>query len=47
MHSIGLKPRKLGMILAKANVQVQTQFVNEELEPRLAQAKGGKHVVFC
>lgn len=45
LKSIGMKPRRVGQIPAKANVEVQEQFKTEELEPRLAEAQTGQHVV--
>lgn len=46
MRSIGLERRKVGMIPAKADVQKQEEFKNNELEPRLQEAREGKRVVF-
>ena len=42
----GLKRRKVGQIPAKAEVEKQAEFLKEELEPRLAEAKAGKREVF-
>lgn len=42
----GLKRRKVGMIPAKADVEKQAEFLENELEPRLEEAKKGKREVF-
>ncbi len=42
LKSIGLKRRKVGMIPAKANPEVQAKFKTEQLEPVLEEAKAGK-----
>lgn len=46
LKSIGMAPRKVGMIPAKADHEEQERFIKEELEPRLEEAKSGKRVVF-
>jgi transposase len=46
LKSIGLSPRKVGMIPAKADPEEQESFVMEELEPRLEEAKSSQRVVF-
>ncbi len=46
LKSIGMAPRKVGMIPAKADLDEQEKFIKEELEPRLKEAKSGKRVVF-
>ena len=46
LKSIGMAPRKVGMIPAKADQDEQEQFIKEELEPRLKEAKSGRRVVF-
>lgn len=46
LKSLGMKPRKVGQIPAKADVEAQETFKTEQLEPRLAEAKAGKRVVF-
>jgi len=43
---LGMKCRKVGMIPAKADVEVQETFKTTELEPRLEQAKAGQRAVF-
>jgi transposase len=45
LKSIGMKPRRVGQIPAKADVEKQEEFKTEELEPRLEEAKEGKRVV--
>jgi transposase len=46
LKSLGLQPRKVGQIPAKADVAAQEVFKTEQLEPRLAEAKAGQRVVF-
>jgi transposase len=46
LKKLGMKPRKVGQIPAKADVKEQETFKEEKLEPRLAEAKAGKRVVF-
>nr|QNO55534.1 hypothetical protein IBJMOJJD_00019 [Methanosarcinales archaeon ANME-1 ERB7]QNO55655.1 hypothetical protein AMFAPHJD_00030 [Methanosarcinales archaeon ANME-1 ERB7] len=46
LKSIGMAPRKVGMIPAKADSEEQESFLKEELEPRLEEARGGQRVVF-
>ncbi len=46
LKSIGMKPRKVGMIPAKADTEKQKEFLEKELEHRLEEAKEGKRVVF-
>lgn len=47
LKNLGLKRRKVGHIPAKADVAQQVTFLEEELRPRLAEAKQGKrHVLF-
>ncbi len=46
LKSIGMAPRKVGMIPAKADLDEQENFIKEELEPRLEEAKSGQRVVF-
>jgi transposase len=46
LHKLGLKPRKVGMIPAKVDVEKQADYLKNELEPRLAEAKEGKRAVF-
>ena len=42
----GLKRVKVGMIPAKADVEKQAEFLAQELEPRLEEARQGKREVF-
>jgi len=46
LKSLGMNPRKVGQIPAKADVTAQEAFKTEQLEPRLAEAKSGQRVVF-
>ena len=46
LKSIGMAPRKVGMIPAKADPEEQESFLKEQLEPRLEEARGGQRVVF-
>jgi hypothetical protein len=46
LKKLGMKPRKVGQIPAKADVKEQEGFKEEQLEPRLAEARVGKRVVF-
>ncbi|MFV9676586.1 MAG: IS630 family transposase, partial [Methanosarcinales archaeon] len=46
LKSIGMAPRKMGMIPAKADPEKQESFIKEELEPRFEEARGGRRVVF-
>lgn len=48
MHKIGMKHLKVGHIPAKADIQAQEKFLEEELKPRLEEAeKGDRIVLFC
>jgi transposase len=46
LKHLGIKRRKVGMIPAKADTEKQAQFKQEELEPRLEEAKAGLRAVF-
>jgi transposase len=46
LKSIGMNPRKVGTIPAKADSDEQERFLQEELEPRLEEAKSGQRVVY-
>jgi transposase len=46
LKALGMKPRKVGQIPAKADVTAQEDFKTEHLEPRLAEAQSGQRVVF-
>ena len=46
LQKLGMKPRKLGQIPAKAAPEAQEEFKAEQLEPRRAEAQPGQRVVF-
>ena len=46
LKHLGMKCRKVGMIPAKADVEVQEAFKTTPLEPRLEEAKAGQRAVF-
>ena len=46
LKSLGMKPRKVGQIPAKAAVTVQAAFKTGQLAPRLAEAQAGQRIVF-
>jgi transposase len=46
LKHLGLKRRKVGMIPAKADIEEQSRFKQDELEPRLEEAKAGARAVF-
>ena len=46
LKALGMKPRKVGQIPAKADVTAQEDFKTEQLEPRLEEAQSGQRVVF-
>ena len=46
LKNLGMKRRKVGHVPAKADPDKQKTFLEEELEPRLEQAKQGKRHVF-
>jgi hypothetical protein len=46
LKSIGMAPRKVGTIPAKADSEEQERFVKEDLEPRLEEAEAGQRAVF-
>ena len=43
---LGIKRRKVGQIPAKADLEKQAQFLDNELQPRLEEAEKGTHQVF-
>jgi len=48
LKSIGMEPRKVGMIPAKADAEKQEAFLKEELEHRLEEKlKRVKWLFFC
>jgi transposase len=46
MKRLGMKHRKVGVFPAKADPDVQESYKEEELEPRIAEAKAGKRALF-
>jgi transposase len=46
LQKLGMQPRKLGQIPAKADPEAQEEFKAEKLEPRLTEAQAGQRVVF-
>ena len=46
LKSMGIKRQKVGTIPAKADLEQQSKFKDEKLQPRLEQAKAGKRKVF-
>ena len=46
LKSLGMKPCKVGQILAQADVIAQEDLQTEQREPRLEEAKSGQRVVF-
>ncbi len=46
LKQLGMKPRKVGQIPAKADIEQQEVFKQQQLEPRLEEAKAGERAVF-
>ena len=46
LHSLGMAPRRVGTIPAKADPEEQERFLINELEPRLEEARQGKRAIF-
>lgn len=46
LNSLGMAPRRVGTIPAKADPEAQERFRVNELEPRLEEAKQGKRAIF-
>lgn len=46
IKSIGVQHRKVNSIPAKADIDAQKKFLDDELQPRLEDAKAGKRVVY-
>lgn len=46
IKSLGVRHRKVSSIPAKANIEAQKKFHDEELQPRLEEAKAGKRIVY-
>ena len=46
LKRLGMKPRRMAAIPAKANVQEQKEFQHQKLEPRLGEPRTGQRAVF-
>lgn len=46
LKSLGMRPRKVGQLPAKADLAEQARFTTEDLEPRLEEAKAGRRALF-
>ena len=46
MTQLGMRCRKVGMIPTKADPDKQAEYLEKEIEPRLAEAQAGKRAVF-
>ena len=46
LNGLGMAPRRVGTIPAKADSEEQERFLINELEPRLEEAKQGKRAIF-
>ena len=46
LRALGMRPRKVGSVPAKADAVRQEKFRQEQLEPRLEEAKAGQRAVF-
>jgi transposase len=46
LNALGMAPRRVGTIPSKADPEKQEHFLINELEPRLEEAKQGKHAIF-
>lgn len=46
IKSLGVRHRKVSSIPAKANIEAQKKFYDEQLQPRLEEAKAGKRAVY-
>jgi hypothetical protein len=46
LKAMGMKPRKVGQIPSKADLQEQEAFKEAQLEPRLKEAKADQRLVF-
>lgn len=46
LNALGMAPSKVGTIPAKADPEEQERFRNNELEPRLEEARQGKRAIF-
>lgn len=46
LRALGMRPRKVGSVPAKADAARQEKFLQEQLEPRLEEARAGQRAVF-
>ena len=46
LHTLGCRPRKIGMIPAKADAERQEEFLEKKLNPILDEEKNGERKVF-
>jgi transposase len=46
LKHIGMKPRRMAAVPAKADGEVQAHYLRDKLEPRLAEAQAGNRAVF-
>jgi transposase len=46
LKRLGMKPRRVAAIPAKANPEIQKKYLREVLEPKLAEAQAGRRVVY-
>ena len=46
LRKLGLKPHKVGMVPAKADVEIQEKFIVEQLTPRIDEARTGNRALF-
>ena len=46
LHKLGCRPRKIGMIPAKADTEQQEEFLEQKLNPVMDEAKNGERKVF-
>jgi transposase len=46
LKKLGLSPRKVGMIPAKADPDIQKAYIDQKLEPRIADARAGNRTLF-
>ena len=46
LKKLGLSPRKVGMIPSKADPDVQKEYIEQKLEPRIEEARAGSRSLF-
>jgi hypothetical protein len=46
LKKLGLRCRRVGMIPAKADPEAQARYLQQEMQPRLAEAQAGNRAVF-